>query len=134
MKHHIDAIWGWDRDWQVTYFDKAFSTTTTCIVEIDGAFSGYVQLDLGPAENYLGMIILAPECRSLGIGAKLLADILRVSRRERRNLYLRVFRTNMAAKRFYEREGWFVAADEGDFILMRHETQRVEINTAISKT
>lgn len=130
MKHHIDVIWGWAPDWQEADFDKAFSTATTYIVEIDGAFCGYIQLDLGAAENYLRMIVLAPECRSLGIGAKLLADILRGSRDDGRNLYLRVFRTNMAAKRFYEREGWCVTADEGDFILMRHKTQHVEISTA----
>jgi ribosomal protein S18 acetylase RimI-like enzyme len=126
MKQHIEAIWGWDAAWQITDFDKAFAASSTCIVEVDGRFSGYVQLDLGTVENYLRMIVLLPECRSLGIGARLLAEILRVSRHAGRNLYLRVFRTNVTAKRFYEREGWLVAADEGDFFLMRHETRLPE--------
>ena len=121
MKPHIEAIWGWDAAWQIADFDKAFSASSTYTVEVDGGFSGYVQLDLGTVENYLRMILLLPRFRSLGIGARLLAEILRVSRHDGRNLYLRVFRTNVAAKRFYEREGWFVAADEGDFFLMRHQ-------------
>jgi hypothetical protein len=45
MKHHIDAIWGWDTAWQLTHFDKAFSSLSTCIVEVDGTFSGYVQIE-----------------------------------------------------------------------------------------
>lgn len=121
MRQHIEAIWGWDAAWQIADFDKAFSAQSTYIVELDGRFCCYVQIDLGPVENYLRMIVLLPGCRSSGIGAKLMAEILRISRHDGCNLYLRVFRTNAAAKRFYERAGWFVAADEGDFILMRHE-------------
>jgi ribosomal protein S18 acetylase RimI-like enzyme len=121
MRPHIETIWGWDAAWQITDFNKAFSDSSTYIVEVDGRFSGYVQLDLGAAENYLRMNVLLPECRSRGIGARILSELLRVSCHDRRNLYLRVFRTNLAAKRFYEREGWFVADDDGDFFLMRHE-------------
>jgi ribosomal protein S18 acetylase RimI-like enzyme len=127
MKQHIETIWGWDTAWQTIYFDKAFSAPWTYIVEVDGRFAGYVQLDLGPAENYLRMIILSPECRSSGIGARLLAELLRISRLHGRNLFLRVFRTNLDAKRFYEREGWFVAADEGDFLVLRHEMNGASI-------
>jgi GNAT superfamily N-acetyltransferase len=119
MNHHIEAIWGWDAAWQIADFDKAFLASSTYIVEVDGRFSGYVQLDLGAVENYLRMIVLVPKCRSSGIGARLLSEILRISHHGGRNLYLRVFRTNLAAKRFYEREGWFVAAGDGDFFLMR---------------
>jgi ribosomal protein S18 acetylase RimI-like enzyme len=124
MKHHIEAIWGWDAAWQIADFDKAFAASSTYVVEVDGRFAGYVQVDIGPVENYLRMIVLVSECRSTGIGARLLAEILHISRHGGRNLHLRVFRTNLAAKRFYEREGWSVAGDDGDFFLMRHKTGR----------
>ena len=120
MRHHIEEIWGWDEEWQITDFDKAFSTASTYIVEVDGRFAGYLQLDLGAVEHYLRMIVLLSGCRSSGIGARLLAELVRVSARQGRKLHLRVFRTNAAARRFYEREGWFVAADNGDFLLMNH--------------
>ncbi|HSY28455.1 MAG TPA: GNAT family N-acetyltransferase [Burkholderiaceae bacterium] len=122
MKQHIEVIWGWDAAWQVADFDNAFSTSSTYVVEVDGKFSGYFQLDHGVVENYLRMIVLLPACRSLGIGAKLLAEILRLSCRDGRTLSLRVFRANLSAKRFYEREGWLIMAEEGDFVCMRHET------------
>lgn len=127
MRHHIEDIWGWDAAWQVADFDKAWSTSSTYIVEVDGVFGGYVQLDLGAVENYLRMIVLVPGCRSMGIGARLLAEMLRISRQDGRNLCLRVFRTNAAAKRFYEREGWFSVADDGDGFLMKHGTGTTSI-------
>lgn len=119
MRPHIEAIWGWDGGWQTAHFDNGFAASSTCVVEVDGNVAGYVQLDAGESEDYLRMLILAPGYRSSGIGAILLANIAGASSRAGRTLFLRVFRTNPAAKRFYEREGWFAAADEGDFFLMR---------------
>jgi GNAT superfamily N-acetyltransferase len=119
MMQHIEAIWGWDAGWQAAHFDKAFAASSTWVVEADGRFCGYFQLDAGDAEDYLRMLVLSPDCRSAGIGAVLLARIVGAARQAGRSMYLRVFRTNLAAQRFYEREGWFVAADERDFLVMR---------------
>jgi ribosomal protein S18 acetylase RimI-like enzyme len=119
LRQHIETIWGWDPAWQQDYFDKAFVRLSTRVVEVDGCFAGYVQVDTGSQEDYLSMLILHPGARSQGLGARLLSAIQSDSPREGRGLYLRVFRTNAAARRFYEREGWAVVADEGDFLVMR---------------
>jgi ribosomal protein S18 acetylase RimI-like enzyme len=119
LRHHIEVIWGWDTAWQQDYFDKAFMRLTTRVVEVDGRFAGYVQVDTAAEEDYLSMLILHPDARRRGLGARLLSALQAESRREGRGLYLRVFRTNAAARRFYEREGWAVVADEGDFLVMR---------------
>ena len=65
------------------------------------------------------MLVLDPGFRSGGVGAHLLAVVQADSRRAGRGIYLRVFRTNAAARRFYEREGWTLVGDEGDFLVMR---------------
>jgi GNAT superfamily N-acetyltransferase len=119
MKPHIEEIWGWDAAWQIADFDKGLSTAATYVVEVDDAFAGYVQLNLGAVEDYLRMIVLVPAYRSSGIGARLLAAIVRASRQDGRGLGLRVFPTNPSAKRFYEREGWRVVAYDGHFGLMK---------------
>ena len=119
LRPHIEAIWGWEDGWQAADFDTAFAAASTSVVEVDGNLAGYVQLKAGAADDYLSMLILAPGYRSSGIGARLLADVVDAGSRAGRALSLRVFRTNLAAKRFYEREGWVVAADQGDFFLMR---------------
>jgi ribosomal protein S18 acetylase RimI-like enzyme len=122
LRHHIETIWGWDDTWQRTYFDKAYAGLSTQVVEVDGGFAGYLQVDPGPDEDYLSMLVLLPAFRTMGIGARLLTAIQAGSRRAGRGLYLRVFRTNASARRFYEREGWAVVADEGDFLVMRPRT------------
>ena len=120
MKHHIEAIWGWDEAWQVANLDAAFSTSVIYVVETDGAFCGYYQLDIRPDETYLRMFVLASEVRFKGVGAQLLAEVHRRSLQAGRGLGLRVFRVNSDAKRFYEREGWHVAAEEDISFLMSH--------------
>jgi ribosomal protein S18 acetylase RimI-like enzyme len=119
LRHHIEAIWGWDGAWQTAYFDQAFISLQTQVVEVDGQLAGYLQVDGGEVEDYLSMLVLAPAYRSLGVGARLLSETLADSRSKARGLYLRVFRTNNNARRFYERHGWAVVADEGDFLVMR---------------
>lgn len=120
LKPHIDTIWGWDAAWQCADFERACAAATTSIVLVEGGFAGYVQVDEGASADYLSMLILAPAYRSAGIGARLLAGALQASRQRGRALTLRVFRTNAAAQRFYEREGWHVTAVQGDFIAMAH--------------
>ena len=124
LRHHIEAIWGWDAAWQKDHFDQAFATSSTRVVEVDGRFAGYCQLDVGEPDDYLRMLVLRTDYRSLGVGAHLLSSMQADSRREGRGLYLRVFRTNTSARRFYEREGWTAVADEGNFLLMRPGVDR----------
>jgi GNAT superfamily N-acetyltransferase len=119
LRHHIEIIWGWDTAWQEANFNQAFARLSTRVVEVDRCLAGYIQVDPGSEEDYLSMLILHPGARLQGLGARLLSTIQSESRREGRGLYLRVFRTNAAARRFYEREGWSVVADEGDFLVMR---------------
>jgi len=120
MKPHIESIWGWDQDWQSADFDQAFSSCASYVVEVDGEFAGYFQLDLKPGDIYLRMLVLEPAFRSKGLGARLLADLRRMSVQSRRRLSLRVFRVNGEAKRFYEREGWTVESEDDLFWIMAH--------------
>jgi ribosomal protein S18 acetylase RimI-like enzyme len=124
LRHHIEAIWGWDGAWQATYFDQAYISLQTRVVEVDGQFAGYSQVNAGEVDDYLSMLVLAPAYRSLGVGAQLLSTIQADSRSKARGLYLRVFRTNANARRFYERNGWALVADEGNFIVMRPAADR----------
>jgi ribosomal protein S18 acetylase RimI-like enzyme len=120
MKSHIESIWGWDEAWQIADFERAFSAASTFVVEMDAQFVGYFQLDLGAREVYLRMIILGPDARSRRIGATLLAQINSVSQRAGHTLRLRVFRVNVAARRFYEREGWRVNGEDEVAFSMTH--------------
>lgn len=131
LKPHIESIWGWDEAWQVAYFEKAFSTSATYVLEAGSEIAGYIQLDINNREIYLAMLVLAPNVRSKGIGAKLLAEISRLAHQAGRTMHLRVFRVNGAAKRFYEREGWRVKAEEDAFFLMTHPLNETNRSTKV---
>lgn len=120
MRPHIEAIWGWDEQWQIADFDQAFSAAASYVVEVGGEFAGYFQLDLSAELIYLRMLVLQPGFQSQGMGARLLADVVHMSQQSRRRLSLRVFRVNGAARRFYEREGWTVESEDDAFFVMAH--------------
>ncbi|MGK2952688.1 MAG: hypothetical protein ACSLEZ_09930 [Thiobacillus sp.] len=50
----------------------------------------------------------------------MLSRILEIAYDNGKTLLLRVFKSNVNAKRFYEREGWAVLAEEDSFFLMGH--------------
>ncbi len=120
LRVHIESIWGWNPVWQRDDFSKAYAAAASYIVALDSQDCGYVQLDINDTDVYLRMLILAPTVRSMGIGAALLQNILQCTHRSGRPLYLRVFRVNGAAKRFYERQGWVVGSEDDAFFTMTH--------------
>jgi GNAT superfamily N-acetyltransferase len=126
MKNHINTIWGWDPLWQENDFDHAFQTFDTYIIERASAFLGYFQIETSEDQNYLRMLILNSEERSVGIGAKVLGKILDITHENGKALTLRVFKVNIDAKRFYEREGWIVTSEEDAFFLMGHPFNSTE--------
>jgi putative acetyltransferase len=72
---------------------------TVLVAEMDGEVGAYASV----AEGWLHAIYLAPAYRGEGVG-KLLLD--HVKQRFPRALELTVYEPNIAARRFYEREGF----------------------------
>jgi GNAT superfamily N-acetyltransferase len=126
MQSHIALIWGWDESWQIAEFEQGFASTASYVVEVDGSFAGYYQINMNGEHNYLRMLILAPRMRSAGAGARLLAEIHKRGLGAGRKLYFRVFKVNAAAQRFYEREGWEPESSDDAFHLMTHARNRLE--------
>ena len=122
MREYIEAIWGWDQSWQDKDFASALQTSLTFVLESDATLLGYFQIDQDASHDYLRMLILKPAARYAGIGAKVLSRILQVAHDNGKALKLRVFKSNGGAKRFYEREGWTVLAEEEAFFLMGHSS------------
>jgi ribosomal protein S18 acetylase RimI-like enzyme len=136
MRSHIEAIWGWNQSWQENDFDNAFQNSQTYVIENQSILLGYFQIDPNEDHDYLRMLILKPEVRSLGVGAKLLSQILGIAQYNGKALMLRVFKVNVDAKRFYEREGWMVIAEEEAFLLMGHpsNTNIKQPNNSLQRT
>ncbi|MGZ3182421.1 MAG: GNAT family N-acetyltransferase [Telluria sp.] len=118
MRTHIEQIWGWDDAWQANDFAYGLANADTDVIEVDGEFAGYCQIVHHVEADYLRMLIIEPRYRSAGVGARVLSAVTRTASTSGRSISLRVFRTNGAAQRFYEREGWSVTAREDAFCVM----------------
>ncbi len=75
---------------------------------LDGALVGVAELAFDfpePGDPYLGLMILAPEARSMGLGRVLLAEVERRAR-PAPHLYLGVLEANPRGRAFWEGNGF----------------------------
>lgn len=130
MKTYIDKVWGWDPAWQDKDFHQSLKTSATYVLENrEARLIGYFQLKHADRQSdYLRMLILKPEVQSMGIGTQILSEIRQKAQNHGRTLRLRVFKVNSRAKRFYERNGWNIIADDDPYFLMENPPNTLSIN------
>ena len=92
----------------------------------DGHLSGLAELSFGfpnAGDAYLGLMILAPRIRSLGLGPGLLAHVESLARAAKApNLYLGVLQANTRGRAFWDRHGFHptgLCRDDGRHIIHR---------------
>jgi GNAT superfamily N-acetyltransferase len=77
---------------------------------VDGHLSGLAELASGFPEQgdaYLGLMILAPSCRGMGLGPQLLAEVeARARSSGAPTLYLAVLEANPKGRAFWDRHGF----------------------------
>lgn len=92
----------------------------------EGRLSGLAELSFGfpeAGDAYLGLMILAPRLRSLGLGPSLLAEVeARARAAGSPRLYLGVLQANTRGRPFWERHGFRatgVSREDGQHIIHR---------------
>ena len=113
MRDYIEAIWGWHEEWQAEYFRRKFDPLTRQIIVIDGADAGVLVVEERPDEVYVGLIELLPAYQGRGLGTVILSGLRAEAHHRGLPLTLHVLRTNLPARRLYERLGFHVVAEEG---------------------
>ncbi len=106
FRSHIDALWGWDEDWQRGNFAAECAAAETSVVEINGVISGYIQLLEREDQIYLQNIAIAADAQGKGIGTMLLKSLQARADARKVPLRLGVFRSNKTAQELYERLGF----------------------------
>jgi ribosomal protein S18 acetylase RimI-like enzyme len=106
FQSHIEAIWGWNDEWQWSNFTNEVRSCNTSVVELDGMTIGYIQIREEPHQMYLQNIALCQNIQGRGIGSVLVKQIQRRASERKIPLTLSVFRTNDRALRFYEKLGF----------------------------
>ena len=106
FRTHIEAIWGWDDEWQQEQFERDYESTQTSVVLVGGVVRGYIQVTEGASRTYLNNIGLHPEVQGEGIGSRLVKQLMKEAAGRGDRVDLKVFRTNPRAQAFYEALGF----------------------------
>ena len=120
LRPYVEKIWGWDEDFQRERFKEGFEKTDNFqIVEVEGKFAGFFELETHGEVISINNIHLVPEYRGRGIGSAIIRDILSNKSVERTRV--RCFRTNAGARELYLRMGFTLVSESETHFLFEKE-------------
>ena len=112
MREYIEAIWGWQEAWQREYFERKFDPADRQIIEMDGQDAGVVVVEQRDQEVYLSLIEILPAFQGRGTGTAIVQEIIRDAHHAGLPVSLHVFKSNIPARKLYERLGFTVVQEE----------------------
>ena len=118
MHDYVDAIWGWDEEFQRNQFRDNFRLGEWQLIVIDGRRVGGVGTRLSPNEIFLANIYLLPEYRGRGVGSSIIGRLQRLGIETGRPVLLNVLTSNTDAYRLYLRLGFHVVQSTDEKRLM----------------
>jgi ribosomal protein S18 acetylase RimI-like enzyme len=118
IREAVAATWGWDEDYQRQRFRENFDPACQQIVVVDGADAGVVKTEDrdGP---FLGLIEILPRYQGLGLGTRIIRDLLEQAHGRGEALTLHVLKANPRARALYERLGFHVIEEREVRYVMR---------------
>ncbi len=116
MKSHIETLWGWDQDWQISDFEDRWNLSINYILFNAEKRIGYFQVTEEKDGPYIMMFIIDEKFRSKGVGSRALTMLKKLLLNK--PLSLRVFKTNTRALSFYTANGFSLLEQEDKFFIM----------------
>jgi ribosomal protein S18 acetylase RimI-like enzyme len=119
MKEYVAAIWGWDENWQQSYFRQIFPNKSWQVIVIDSVDVGAYVVEERPEEIYLANLYILPNFQKRGIGTKVVRCIQKRANELGVPVALDVLRSNPDARRLYERLGFQTVTQTAERFIMR---------------
>ena len=110
MQEYVAQTWGWDEDWQQTYFWARFDPAHSQIIVRDGQDIGVLTVEEHADGVFLSQIYILPAHQGQGIGSALIRSVLQRGAELGLPVRLRVLRVS-PARRLYERLGFVVTGE-----------------------
>lgn len=111
FRGHIEEIWGWDEEWQITNFRKEWEEFDTDLIVQKDELLGYIQTRTEVDHIFVLIFGIYPRFQSQGIGAKIMNGLKNTAKVADLGIKLNVFRTNQRVVSFYERLGFEIEAE-----------------------
>lgn len=106
FREHIDKIWGWDEEWQITNFQKEWEEVVTEVIHSGNLLLGYVQTRVESDHIYVLSLGLNSRYQNQGLGTAAMNLIKERAMSMILPIRLSVFKTNPRVISFYERLGF----------------------------
>jgi putative acetyltransferase len=106
LREYVEPLWGWDEVVQDQQVREIFKPQEFKIMEIDRREIGILVTEHGKEEVVLASISIIPILQGMGIGTKVIKEVLRIAREKGLTVSLAVLKTNSSAKKLYERLGF----------------------------
>ena len=106
LYEYVNQIWGWDEIYQRKRFEETLQIENIQIISSKGLDSGILEVIFDDHFIEIVNIELLPEYRNIGIGTKMIEELIQIAQQENRPIKLRVFKLNKKATRLYEKIGF----------------------------
>jgi ribosomal protein S18 acetylase RimI-like enzyme len=111
MRGMIESLFGWDQRHQEESFGEWFDLREASIIVADGRDAGWIQIRANEREVFLGSLYVKPEMQRLGIGTRVVRELITKCQHSSKILTLAVMKANPAIH-LYERLGFRITHDD----------------------
>jgi GNAT superfamily N-acetyltransferase len=119
MRAYVEQIWGWDDEWQRTYFASRYDPALNQVILLDGVDVGVFSVEERADELFVSRLYILPAYQRRGIGTCLLQSVLDKGKTLGRPVRLQVL-VNNPARRLYERLGFRPTGETATHLVMEH--------------
>jgi ribosomal protein S18 acetylase RimI-like enzyme len=112
LRPYVEKLWGWEETWQREYFERKFDPKTRKIIQIDDQDAGVLVVQHCEGQLYIALIEILTEFHGRGIGTAIIIDLCHQAHECNQVVTLHVLRSNVPARRLYERLGFEVTEEE----------------------
>lgn len=112
LRPYVEKLWGWEETWQREYFERKFDPKTRKIIQIEDQDAGVLVVQQCEGQLYIALIEILPQFHGRGVGTAIINDLCKQAHNLNQVVTLHVLRSNVPARRLYERLGFEVTAEE----------------------
>lgn len=117
----VEAMWGWNDDFQAQFSREHFQPERLRVIELDGHAVRVIGFDVDAERLYIGPFEVDPSVQGRGIGSAALAEMFSIADDAGVPSTLQVLKINEEAFRLYRRVGFEVVDEPATHHLMRRE-------------
>ncbi len=107
LKWYIEIIYGWDINVQREFTKKELDEhiNDTRIITYNNKDIGVTTFYEENGEYVVGLIMVHPDCQSMGIGSKIISEYIKIAEKDKKSIVIKTYKLN-PAKKLYERLGF----------------------------